>query len=172
MRTKTIIAGIAGLGVVIVALGGAWYLTNERTPDHCQLSGRLIHPHMLTTVRVDGKKLDACCARCALTYERQTEKHVAIISVTDYISGRQIDARKAYFVDGSGVEPCCPAAVRGEDARTPYVRMFDRCSPSLIAFTRQDQARAFIIQHGGVVKRLSGLERQAQPTHRESRHHD
>jgi hypothetical protein len=162
MSTKAIVAGIIALGVAIAALGGAWYLTHERPPEYCQLSGRPIHPHMLTTVKVDGKKLYACCARCALTYERQTGKSVEIVNVTDYLSGRTIDARKAWFVDGSRAEPCCSPVLKPEAGSTPYMRMFDRCSPSLIAFSQQDQALRFIAGNGGKVTTLNELRIQTK----------
>ena len=160
MRAKGVFAGIFGLSVAIVVLAGAWYLTFRRPPEYCQLSGRLIHPHMLTTVRVDGKKLYACCARCALTYALQTGKHVEIVSVTDYVSGRKIDAGKAYFVNGSRIAPCSSPALQREEGGTPSVRMFDRCSPSLIAFARQDQARAFMGENGGTLTTLNELQRK------------
>lgn len=162
MRTKTIIAGIIGLGLIVAVLGGGWYLTHERPPEYCDLSGRPIHPHMLTVVRVKGKKLYSCCARCALTYQEQTGVHVDVVQVTDYVSGRLIDARTAYFANGSHVEPDCTSGVAREEGRTPYVRMFDRCSPSLVAFARQDQAQAFIAKNGGRLTTLNELENEAK----------
>ncbi len=162
MRAKTIVAGIVAVAVILVALGGAWYLTHTRPPKYCQLSGRPIRPHMLTTVRIGGKTMYACCARCALTYEQQTGTPVTIVRVTDYLSGREIDAKKAYFADGSQVEPCCVPAAGREEGRTTYIRMFDRCFPSLIAFADQNDARAFVEQHGGTVTTLNELEKQAK----------
>ena len=162
MRTKTFIATVIAVALVIVALGGAWYLTHERRPEYCQLSGRLIQPHMLTVVRVKGKKLYTCCARCALTYQGQTGIRTEVLKVTDYASGSLIDAREAWFVGGSRVEPCCSPALNREEGRTPYLRMFDRCSPSILAFPSEMSARAFIAQHGGALKRLDGLLKEAK----------
>jgi hypothetical protein len=160
MQAKIVIARILGVGLLIAVLAGAWYITFGRPPKYCQLSDRLIQPHMLTVVRIDGKKLYACCARCALTEERQTGKSVEIVSVTDYLSGRQIDARKAWFVDGSRVAPCCSPAMKAEEGRTPYMRMFDRCSPSLIAFRQRNQALSFIAKNGGKLTTLNDLDNQ------------
>jgi hypothetical protein len=162
MRKRVIFAAIIGLVVAFAALGSAWYLTQDEPPQYCQLSGRLIHPHMLTVVRVQGKKLYACCARCALTNERQTGIHVEVVQVTDYISGRRIDARKAWFVDGSHREPCASPAMKPDAEGTPSMRMFDRCSPSLIAFSRQDQALNFITANSGKLTTLNDLEVQAK----------
>jgi hypothetical protein len=162
MRTKTIVAGIIALAVVIGALSAAWYLTHQRPPEYCQLSDRPIHPHMLTVVRVKDKKRYACCARCALTYQEQTGIPTDIVEVTDYISGRPLDATKAYFASGSRVEPCCPPPINREEGRMPYMRMFDRCSPSLLAFADRNEAQAFIAKNGGTLTTLSELENQAK----------
>jgi hypothetical protein len=170
MRVKSVIAASAGLVLAILIFGGAWYLV-RRPPEYCQLSGRLIHPHMLTVVKIKGKTRYACCARCALTYEEQTGIHTEILQVSDYSSGRLIDAQKAYFVSGSHVEPDCVSAVGREEGRTPYVRMFDRCSPSLIAFISRDEAQAFVARNGGRVAILEELENQAKSAG-QGVHHD
>lgn len=118
---------------------------------------------MLTVVRVNGQTRYACCARCALTLQQQTGTRVQILRVTDYISGRAIPAEKAYFVDGSQVEVCSSPRMVSEEERIPYARFFDRCAPSLIAFVDEQQARAFVAQHGGALKQLDELEREITP---------
>ena len=163
MRMKTVVTAIIGTAMIIAGLYAAWYLMRMRPPGDCQLSGRPIHPHMLTVVRVKGKTLYACCARCALTYQAQTGRRVRVLKVTDYLSGRLIAAQEAYFVDGSRVEPCCQPAVSRKGGRTPYVRLFDRCWPSLIAFSNPNDAATFTAEHGGTVTRLNNLEQQLKP---------
>lgn len=144
--------------IVVGAVGvGVWKTVIARPPAYCQLSGRIIRPHMLTVVKVNDKKLYTCCARCPLTYARATGKRVEILEVTDFETGRRLSASEAWFVDGSPVEPCCAPAIRSEDERTPYVRVFDRCAPSLLAFASKQEALDFIEQHGGALKRLSDL---------------
>lgn len=160
MRTKNVIAASVGLTLVVAALAIGWYFSHDEPPEYCQLSGRMIHPHMLTVVTIDGKRRYACCARCALTYQEQTRIRTKILSVTDYISGRSIDAQKAYFVNGSHIEPCAAPAVNREEGRTPYVRLFDRCLPSLLAFTSKKQAEDFTARNGGKVTTLEDLEKQ------------
>jgi hypothetical protein len=167
MRAKTVITSLLGIVCILSVFAVAWYLVYERPPKYCQLSGRLIHPHMLTTIVVNGRKLYACCARCAFTYEQQTGKNVQIVFVTDYFSGKKIDARRAWFVDGSHVEPCCAPVIQGESERTPYVRMFDRCSPSLLAFTNESDARAFVTRNGGRVATLDELQHQMKSSAQE-----
>ena len=154
-RTKVAIAVVA---ILIVAAGaGVWKYVIAKPPSYCQLSGRPIHPHMLTVVTVDGKKRYACCARCALTLAASTGKRVEIVEVTDYETGQRLEADKAWFVDGSRVAPCCAPAVRSEDERTPYIRIFDRCSPSLLAFAYKREALDFIQLNGGTLRRLTEL---------------
>jgi hypothetical protein len=170
MRTKIFIAMVFAVALVMFALGGAWYLTHERRPEYCQLSGRMIQPHMLAVVRVKGKKFYTCCARCALTYQEQTGDHAEILEVTDFASGWLIDARKAWFVDGSRVEPCCPPAISREDGHTPYVRLFDRCSPSLVAFASQHQAKAFIEKNGGALTTLNEIESKLKSSGHGAKH--
>lgn len=173
MNSRIIFAGAVGLALVGGVELGMWYTLRERPPVFCQISGRSIHANMRTVVQVDGGKLHACCPRCPLTLATQTGKRVRLVKVTDYPSGRALDASVAYFVDGSQVEVCSTPRVRVDEERLPYERLFDRCAPSLLAFAREDQARAFIAKYSGSLTRLDELMQQAtseQPPAGERRH--
>lgn len=154
--------------VIALLLGGvlgAWYMVLSRPPAFCEISGRPIHPNMHTVAEVDGKKLHACCAQCALTLGRQEGKPVRLIRVTDFATAKTLSAERAWFVEGSEVQMCASAAVHYDEAHTPYARVFDRCLPSLVAFAREEDAREFVRKHAGVVKRLAdltGTTRQAR----------
>ncbi len=154
-------AGATILALLIGLAAGAWYELQTRPPAFCEISGRAIHPHTATIVLVDGKKLHTCCPRCPLTLAGQTGKSVRIIEVTDYISGRRLKPSEAYFVDGSQVDMCSAPRLRSDESRTPYERLFDRCSPSVMAFASEEEARKFANQYGGSVKRLDDLTREA-----------
>ncbi len=117
---------------------------------------------MLTRIKVDGEHLFACCARCGLTLAERTNRQIEILEVTDYVSGRPLLADEAYFVEGSQVEVCSTPRLKLDETRTVYFRFFDRCSPSLLAFAREDEAREFIRNHGGRLKRLGELVREAR----------
>ncbi|MDA2915143.1 hypothetical protein MYX77_14545, partial [Acidobacteriia bacterium AH_259_A11_L15] len=81
---------------------------------------------------------------CGLTLAAQTGQRVEILEVTDYVSGRRRPAQQAYYVEGSQVEVCSTPRLKVDQTRTPYVRLFDRCSPSLLAFATEENARDFV----------------------------
>ncbi len=160
MNGRNLIAGGIALVVVVALAATGWYLLWERPPQICELSGRVIHENMRTVVKIDGKTYHACCSRCPLTVGQQTGGTVEFISVTDYVSRQKLDPSAAYFVDGSRVQVCSAPRLKMDEARTPYLRLFDRCNPSLLAFARAEEARAFIAKNGGSLKRLNELMRE------------
>jgi hypothetical protein len=161
MNSRMTAAAVIALALVVGAAAGAWYELRGRPPEFCEISGRSIHSNMLTVVKVEGKTLHACCPRCPLTLAEQTHKKVELMEVTDYPSGRSLRAADAYFVNGSPVEMCSAPRMESDESRTPYMRTFDRCSPSVVAFAREDQARQFISQHGGKLERLQELVQES-----------
>jgi len=102
----------------------------------------------------------------------QEHRRIEILQVTDYASGHRLRAGEAYFVDGSQVEVCTAPRLKFDESRTPYVRLFDRCGPSLLAFAREEEAREFIRQHGGSLKSLEEVMREmaTAPPGREHQH--
>ncbi|MFQ5926314.1 MAG: hypothetical protein ACE5MH_02645 [Terriglobia bacterium] len=160
MNLRTVLAALIGLGLVGGVAVGAWYVLHEPSPVFCQISGRPIHANMHTLVQINGEKLYACCPRCPLTVAAQAGKQSRILEVTDYVSGERLPASEAYFVAGSRVEVCSAPRLRVDESRTPYVRLFDRCGPSLLAFAREGEARDFIVNYGGGLKRLGELMRE------------
>ena len=161
MKKRWISASLIAVAVILGAAVGDWYALRSRPPAFCEISGRPIHSNMLTVVEVNGEKLYACCPRCPLTLMQQAHAQVKLLEVTDYPSGRRLKARDAYFVNGSIVEMCSAPRMMSEEGRTPYLRQFDRCSPSLLAFAKEDEARAFMAHNGGSLERLDDLMREA-----------
>lgn len=161
MNFRSLIAGIIALAFVAGAAVGAWYALRERPPAFCEIDNRPIHGNMQTLVKVNGKRLHACCARCPLTLLSQEGVRVEILEVTDYLSGGRLAADEAYYVEGSRIEVCSGPRLSREEGVTPFARLFDRCVPSLLAFEREDQARAFLAENGGRLKRLKELMREA-----------
>lgn len=161
MNSRTVVAAVIALVFLLGAATGAWYALRGRPPAFCQVDARPIHGNMHTLVRVDGKLLHACCARCPLTLISQAHRQVEILEVTDYVSGRRLPAPEAYYVEGSRVEVCSAPQLNRKEGVTPYMRLFDRCAPSLLVFAREGEARAFIAQYGGSLKRLDELMREA-----------
>ena len=160
MKKRLISAGVIAVAAILGAALGDWYALRGRPPAFCEVSGRPIHSNMLTLVEVNGEKLHTCCPRCPLTLVRQAHAQVKLLEVTDYPSGHRLKAREAYFVDGSMVEMCSAPRMESDEARTPYVRLFDRCSPSLLAFASEAEGRAFVARNGGKLARVDDLMRE------------
>ena len=160
MKSRTIVAAVFGIALLIAIAVGVWYVLVERPPADCQVCGRPIHPAMETVAEEDGKKLYTCCPTCAITMAAQTGRHVKLLRVTDFDTRKALDPAKAYYVEGSQVNMCsAPHMMPGEE-QVPYERTFDRCSPSIIAFASEDAARSFMAKNGGVLKRLDDLMRE------------
>ena len=156
MNDRNWLLGSIILAVVAAVTGGAWYVL-QKPPGICELSGRPIHDNMRTVVRIGGRKIHTCCPRCPLTLARQTGETVEFLRVTDYATSRPLDPAQAFFVNESRVQVCYAPRIKLDEARAPYRKMFDRCEPSLIAFARMEDARAFMAVNGGSLKRLSDL---------------
>lgn len=160
MRTKTIVVAVVAVALVIIALGGAWYLLERKPEAVCPFSGRGIHVQTRARVRIGGREYETCCVRCAIIEAQQTGKPLRVLEVGDFETGNLLIADRAWFVEGSAVNPCmsmAPKAGRG-DQHTVCLLGFDRCSPSDLAFSSEGQARTFAVQHGGTLKHLSDLE--------------
>ncbi len=163
MRTRHNIIGIFALVVALAGLAGAWYLVSHRQAKVCPFSGRLIHAQARAVVLIGGHKYETCCVRCAIIEARQTGKPLRILKVADFETSKLIDPASAWFVESSEVNLCMRMSPEAESPgrESVYLRGFDRCSPSAFAFSDERQARAFIAQHGGALKRLADLEREA-----------
>lgn len=160
MRTRILISGIVGLCAVLGLLGGAWYLLHERQAKICPFSGREIHPETRALVTIGGKKFETCCVRCAIIEAQQTGKPLRVLKVADFETSRLMDPGNAWFVEDSAVNMCMrmsPAA-KSSGRESVYIRAFDRCAPSVLAFSNEQHARDFIAQHGGALKRLNDFE--------------
>ncbi len=166
MRTRIFVAGTIGLIAVLVLLGGAWYFVSQRSAKACPFSGREIHPQTRASVTIGGKKYEVCCVRCAIIEAQQTGKPLRVLKVADFESSKLIDPVSAWFVENSSVNLCMrmAPAVESRGRESVYVRTFDRCSPSVLAFSSEQHARAFIAQHGGVMKRINDLQAEAATT--------
>lgn len=166
MRTRIIFAAVFGLAVMAAALGGAWYLLRQQQTKICPFSGRPIHSQTRAFVTIGGKKYETCCVRCAIIEAQQTGKRLRVAEVADFENGKLMEPEKAWFVEGSSVNLCTrrSPAETGSDRGTVYLRSFDRCSPSILAFSSEKSARVFIAQHGGVLMRLGDLLKEATST--------
>lgn len=162
-RRRLTLIGAAVLGAVLIGVAPpAWRWWNAPPAGYCPICLRHEHRESVVKVRVEGEGVtEACCLSCALTYGRQTSKAVTIASVTDHESGRALDPERAIFVVGSDVSPCTHEMNHvGPDREVASVR-WDRCLPSVLAFPSRAAAEEFHGRHGGQVKALGELKREA-----------
>lgn len=152
--------------VLLICLGGATLSGNWVPWSHaqkvCSICNRHINPRAHAIAEVGDRRLSVCCARCALTEGQQEHTSVRLIAVTDYLSGRELDPQRAWFVEGSRVAACTHAMDRIGEAKRADQLAFDRCDPSTLAFSRREDAETFIAQNGGVVRSLDLMMRSFQ----------
>ncbi len=129
----------------------------------CQVCGRPIHGQVFYRVSLrDGSARDVCCPRCGLRFQ-VGRKDVVGVQVTDFNSGKLIDATQALFVESSRVMLCCSdTKVQRDRSGAQYALNWDRCMPSLVAFETLEEAELFSRQKGGVVKDYSQLQEEPE----------
>jgi len=139
--------------VAVLALAGYWYL--ERTqPELCRICQRPIHAQARAVVEENGQREAVCCVRCAFRQREQQHVGVRLLEVTDYVSGRPLAPENAFYVEGSRIVLCERHEPLLDETKHAHERVFDRCAPSLYAFARAEEARAFAAENGGVLRRL------------------
>ena len=135
----------------------------KQNPEACALCGRDVHKSTEAIVSFEeGKKEKTCCVKCALRYETENSKKALSFEVTDFDTGRIIQAEKAFFVSGSDFALCCNKKAIFDERNTPFILNYDRCLPSAIAFKTMNGATKFSEKHGGTVltfKELKNLEK-------------
>ncbi len=154
-RWRTAVA-IAILAIVALAL---WVREGERRARWCEICARPIPAATAFSLESGARSLSACCPRCGLSLlSRSAPRRAETAVATDFSTGLRGPAAAALYVDGSDTTPCCPPGtiLVGPD-RAPCDRCFDRCSPSLVAFFRPEDAAAFAERHGGRIVTLETL---------------
>ncbi len=164
--TVTVIALLAvfgGLGYV------GWRMLETRGETSCAVCSRPLHPESTVWAEVDGEQRHFCCAACVLWDERQSGESIEITAVSDYSSGAVLEPSEAVFVVDSNVNHCLrqqsvfdPQRTVMDPAKEPGTLEFDRCSPSILAFSDRSAATEFAAQRGGRLLDIEQL-RQALP---------
>jgi hypothetical protein len=143
---RTVLAAVAAVLVVGFI---AW--SALRTPDECYACKRPIHEHSRTVAMVNGHLRQFCCPACALSQHEQAGRPVNITRLTSYDTGQPLAPEHSYIVRGSSVNMCARTQEIIDAEKRPADLHYDRCSPSLIAFARQEEAAAFASRNGGEV---------------------
>jgi hypothetical protein len=157
MNRRVVVGGILGV-VLVAALGySAWRFVSAREQQVCGACQRPIHGDSKTVATVAGRTVLFCCPSCALSERLQSGEAVRVTGLTDFRSGQRLDPSGAFLVRGSDVNPCAAHGMHVNLDKRPMQAQFDRCSPSLLAFSGREQAQAFAGEHGGQVIRFTDL---------------
>ena len=100
--------------------------------DSCLVCRRPVSQHLLYGITLaSGEQFFACCPHCGLSAHLRQREFITAAMTADFISGRPHPAHRSFFVMGSCAAPCC--------------------TPSILTFENEDQARRFQTGFGGRV---------------------
>jgi hypothetical protein len=157
MARKVSVAAIVLLTVVAgLLLAGTW-IARQRSEQVCGICSRHINPKSGVIAEIGSHRRHVCCAHYAVTEGLQEHKPVHLTEVTDYNSGRKLDPRSAWFVDGSRIVACEHDMSHMDDMKQMQHATFDRCSPGTFAFATRADAEAFAASNGGVVRNVDEM---------------
>lgn len=145
----TAVAVVALIGIVFFA----YRARTSKQPLLCQVCGRVVPKQTEFRIETTHGDLISCCPRCAMHYMLDHPGDIRGARATDYVSGRLIDARSAYYDEGGDVQYCTrlSPAVERDPNDGMRLRTYDRCLPVLVAFASRTEADAYRQQHGGRV---------------------
>ncbi len=148
------------LAVIAVAAGfGYAGFRAYRGPqgEQCYACRRTVHAHSRTVAIVRGHKRVFCCPACALSEHEQEDRPIQVTELTDFLSGAKLSPKTAFIVKGSDVNTCAHKPELIDADKRAQDLQFDRCSPSLLAFGRREDAAEFARLHGGEVLTFSDI---------------
>ncbi len=126
-----------------------WTIVTSANLNRCIVCKRGV-PAETRALAVSGAgRTLLCCPACARRLQEGSKEPVTVVQVTDYDSGRMIDARSAYVVVGSGVNYCTRQPLPAARMRRGGAEADEPCEPGMISFADLDAARTFQRAHGG-----------------------
>ena len=142
----------------LVAMVGSYVYTHLEAESVCQACHRAIHGETYYRVFLDGGEIEhVCCPRCGLRFQ-QGRDDVVGADASDFHTQERIDAERAFYVEDSAVVLCRHDERLKEDRTgVQYQLTWDRCLPSLVAFSSREAAEAFRNDSGGVIKTYAEL---------------
>lgn len=152
------ILGTLGI-VAVVGLVATFVYTRIEPEPYCEACHRAIHGETYYRVFLaDGSVEDVCCPRCGLRFQ-EGRNDVTGSDVSDFATRERVDAETAYFVEDSSVAMCRHDSPLQEDrSGVQYELTWDRCLPSLVAFSTRDAAEVFRQENGGTIKTYAELK--------------
>ena len=157
MARKISMAAIVLLVIVSGLLMTGEWSVHRRSEEVCGICARHINPQAGVIAKIGGIRHHVCCAHCAVTEGFQEHKSVRLIEVTDYNSGRKLDPKQAWYVDGSRIVACTHDMTRMDEMKQVEKTAFDRCSPGTFAFASRADAEGFAAKNGGAVRNLDEM---------------
>jgi len=152
MKAKEFWITALALGAIAAVSVVAYRYVSQPPRDLCRVCARGLHPGVTYRLELSAGKEDACCPRCGMHYAIQHPGAVKKAWATDLTTGVFIEAESAYYVEGGDVEYCTMHSTPVErEPQGVRVRDYDRCLPSLVAFSSRQEADAYQKQHGGQV---------------------
>ncbi len=141
----------AGLAVICMAALLTWFVWAgkiARGIPTCEVCRRAIHSETsFKIVRPDGSIKITCCPRCGLVAVIQNGGRA--LDAVDFTSRKPIAAAEALYLEGSDVMECCSTTGFRSDEGAYQEIDYDRCMPSLLAFSRREDAESARQEHGG-----------------------
>jgi predicted transcriptional regulator len=103
--------------------------------DTCLVCLRPVTQHLLYGITLStGDQYFACCPHCGLSAHLRHKENITSAMTADFISGRPHPAHRSFFLMGSSAAPCC--------------------TPSILTFEAEEQAKRFQAGFGGTVGSL------------------
>ena len=103
--------------------------------DTCLVCLRPVTQHLLYGLTLStGEQCFACCPHCGLSAHLRHKENITSAMTADFISGRPHPAHRSHYLMGSSAAPCC--------------------TPSILSFENDEQARRFQSGFGGKVGSL------------------
>lgn len=149
-------AVLAAVALAVLAVGFYDYRQFSE-PQVCGFCQRPLKPNLRIVAEVGGRRVEACCVRCAISEAAQEKKPLRVLQVRDYTTGATLRPEDAYYVDDSRAMACDHDMMRMNEMKHSEQMAFDRCSPGTFAFARQADAEAFVQANGGVIRRFAQI---------------
>lgn len=117
-------------GAVHKVFGGAALLKEAHGITRCAVCGAPVEKRLDFIVELDnGELYSACCPHCGLMLLNRLGSRSGAAVTLDFLSRQTINARDATYLVGSTIAPCC--------------------SPSVLAFHKDDEAAKLQAAFGG-----------------------
>lgn len=158
MQKNSVRVGVVVVIALALLLGyvGRQMLDSERDQT-CAACGRPVHAHARVVGLVDEESRTFCCAACVLMDHRQIGRKIDVVELTDYSTHTVLKPEEAFLVVGSRVNHCLRNEPLLDQDRAASRLEFDRCSPSVLAFSSEAEARGFVAKNGGRLSRFEEL---------------